>query len=137
MLFSYFPFGGEGGGDGALIAVIDEGEGLLRHKDPLQVRGVEPELDIGVRVGRRRYIEVVEAVYIVCDTAAVIAHEGSEGALLAGERHLDDGCHGGGHVGGVHRDFPLRVFYIPRIHIGVFLLAACKNTEYRAQNTDR
>ena len=47
MLFSYFPVGGEGGGDGALIAVIDEGEGLLRHKDTLQVRGVEPELDIG------------------------------------------------------------------------------------------
>ena len=75
MLFSYFPFGGEGGGDGALIAVIDEGEGLLRHKDTLQVRGVEPELDIGVRVGRRRYIEVVEAVMSVVST--VIFHCGS------------------------------------------------------------
>ena len=122
MLFSYFPFGGEGGGDGALIAVIDEGEGLLRHKDTLQVRGVEPELDIGVRVGRRRYIEVLEAVYIVCDTAAVIAHEGSEGALLAGERHLDNGCHRGRHVGGVHRNFPLGVRRVTRIYVRVTIV---------------
>ena len=137
-LFHYFPIRGVGGVGGTETVVVDVLEGLLGHKETLEVRRVELQLDI-LSLRRRRDIEVIAALVIVLrsrDTAAVAADKGREDAFGLREGYFDHRCHRGSHIV-LHRDDPIGIRSITRVNIRIGVLAACESTEYRAQNTDR
>ena len=130
------PFGCVGVGDSALQTVVNEGEGLFRDEDTLEVGRIELELHV-LRVRCGREIEPIEPFYILRYAAAVVTHEGSECSFGLRESNFDNRSHGRGHVGRVHRDFPLRVGCIARINIGVLLFASRQAEQEENSDNER
>lgn len=124
-LFRYGPFRGVGRGGGTEAAIVEILEGLFGHKNTLQVRGVELQLDI-LSLRRRRDEEVIMTLYIALRTrhaAAIAADKGRKDTFGFREGHSDNRRHRRGHVV-LYRESPIGIRRITRVDERIGILAA-------------